>query len=381
MKSKSLRRSSKINVPEEFSFINNPDGSIELLRQLFYHGNKNHGNKNVSKYYFNHSNCKKLGICASTVMDVIFMEIKRQHVASGRTFVLSGEMPDGEITDILEVSGLLKHMGIETHERSHIRKLELIKGSKYNTHMSSGKGSTLVTDYFVECLETQGFSLDGNGRQKISGMVGEVIDNCNQHGGDFSEWYTLGHYNLVEGSQYGQCHLVIFNFGETIYESLKTTTNKKIINSLNKLTRKHRGFFGIDWKEETLWTLYALQDGVSRFRDKDDPDRGTGTVTLIESFQSIGQTSVGNLPEMSITSGHTHIYLNDKYKMQKKQIGKDLRDVIAFNGTNDLNKPPDPKNVKVLKNFFPGTVISMKFFLDRAFITKLLEVDQSGNRP
>lgn len=376
-KSKSLRKTRTINVPEVFSFINNPDGAIDLLRQLFYHGT----DKSVRKFYFNHSECKNLGICASTVMDVILMEIKRQHVNSRRTFRLSGEMPSqGEIRDILEVSGLHKHMGIQTPERSHIKKLELIKGSKYKPQMSSGDVATQVTNYFIECLKTQQLGLDGNGRQKISEMVGEVIDNCNLHGGDLSEWFTLGHYNLVDGTRYGQCHLVIFHWGMTIFESLKTATNKKTTRSLNKLTRKHRRFFGGDWTEESLWTLYALQDGVSRLRNDKEPDRGTGTVRLIESFQSIGGTSTGDLPEMSITSGHTHIYFNSKYKMKEKQFGEEIRQVIAFNPTNDLNKPPDPENIKILKNFFPGTVISMKFFLDRTFITKLMEDGRNGNR-
>jgi len=82
--------------------------------------------------------------------------------------------------------------------------------------------------------------------------------------------------------KYGVCHLTIFNFGQTIYEGLKTEqTSGEMKNRLRSMSKLHEGYFGIGgWDEECLWTLYALQDGVSRFYDKvKSPSRGTGTIS------------------------------------------------------------------------------------------------------
>ncbi|HZK56573.1 MAG TPA: hypothetical protein VFC84_20645 [Desulfosporosinus sp.] len=382
-KPKKFGRDIFFNMPRSFSFIENPDETIQLLRYLFYCGIRS----SVEKLNFNYVDCEKLGICASTVMDVVILEIKKQKQRwrNRRPFNISAQVQDEskQIKDILEVSGLIKHLGFPTQERSYITKLDLLTGSNNNKRGSkSGEVATQVTDYFIRCINTQGLGMGREGIRIMGDMIGEIIGNCETHGGTFTQWYTLGHYSTEEKGKYGECHLVFFNFGSTIYESLNSdTTSIEIRESLANLTRKHRGFFKMSWTEESLWTLYALQDGVSRLRDREkDPDRGTGTVKLIDCFQSIGETHDGNFPAMSITSGRTHIYFDGKYKLADQKIGNEYRQVIAFNSTNDLNEPPDPNNVRTLKNFFPGTVISMRFYLDRTFITRLMEESKNGNK-
>lgn len=353
-----------IDIPKIFSFSKNPEQTIDILKLLYFYGT----NPAVKSIYFNHADCVDLGICASTIMDVILLEIKKDRKLLKRKIELGGKAPEGEVLDILEVSGVLKHLGFKEPNKNYIQKLELI------TCKESGYVATKVTDYFTRCLATQKFGLNKLGQQKMGEMVGEIINNCKLHGGDFSQWYTLGHYYLKPGKDYGECHLVIFNFGESIYESLKSPmTTEETKHSLRRLTNKHLGLFERHWNEESLWTLYSLQDGVSRFRDKHTPDRGTGTIKLIDCFQTIGRTANGYKPMMSITSGHTHIYFDGSYKLEPKTIDGEERLTIAFNSANDLNIKPDPHYIKILKNYFPGTIISMKFFIDHEFIRKKIE--------
>lgn len=350
-----------LTIPKTFSFSENPEETIDLLQTMFHYG-VNRGTKSL---YFDHSNCEELGICASTVMDVILLEI-RNYKKKIRKFGLRGRLPEpGYVRDILQISGILKHLGFKEPQRKDVEKLELIECG------NSGIVATRVADYYKRCLSRQKLTLHKAGVNLLSKMVGEVIDNCSIHGGVHSKWYTLGHYQQIQDRDYGQCHLVLFNFGNTIYESLKSAeTSQETVDSLNALTASHRQWFRLftqRWSEETLWTLYALQDGVSRFRDKVlDPDRGTGTIIMLESFQSVGKNKYGERPVMSITSGHTHIYFDGTYNLSMK----DNRQIIAFNEQNDLFTLPDEKYVKKLKNFFPGTVISMKFYIDHEFISR-----------
>ncbi|EHK2307034.1 TPA: hypothetical protein ACSQIM_000525 [Clostridium perfringens] len=355
-----------IKIPKNFSLIQNPDESIKTLKEIFYIGL----NQKVQDIYIEHQNLANLDICASTIMDVIIMEIEkfRKNII-GNDFSISGVVDCNEkIKEMLEVSGILKHLKFKVEVPEHIHKLELIECEE------QGIVSTKVTDYINECLKEHEFELSREGYGYFSEMVGEVIDNCKIHGGKFTKWYTLGHYSMK--NDIGECSLVIFNFGDTIYENLKYgKITEETKQSLEKMTKYYEDQFDKNlWSEETLWTLYSLQDGVSRFRDsKISPDRGTGTVTFIDSFQKIGKTINKKKPLMSITSGKVSILFDGKYSLKVSDKKNEDRKIIAFNKENDLYKLPDENNVRALKNGFPGTVISMNFYLDKKYLINIME--------
>ncbi|NJD03421.1 MAG: hypothetical protein FIA99_12700 [Ruminiclostridium sp.] len=361
-----------IKIPEVFSLSENPDKTIDTLKQIYYYGTI----KNVKKIFFDHSECNTLGIGASTIMDIIVMEMNNSRKMLHKEFELEGKLPpEGNVRDFIRTSGILKHLGFAESIKNNIRKLELIISGE------SDFVSTEIVDYILQCLSTQKLTLKKEGKQKLSEMLGEIIDNCKAHGGDLKKWYTLGHYNLHRNGKYGECHLVIFNFGQTIYESLNSAdTTRSTIKSLRSITKKHITLFRQnEWTVENLWTLYALQDGVSRFRNKKDPDRGTGTIKLIDGLQSIGKNKDGGHPIMTITSGHTQIYFDGTYNLKEELIGNERRQIIAFNEDNDLKKPPDKKYVRMLNNYFPGTIISMKFYIDGEYIKQKMEERKNGN--
>jgi hypothetical protein len=95
---------------------------------------------------------------------------------------------------------------------------------------------------------------------------------------------------------------------------------------------------------------------------------------MIERFFAIGGTDGDQSPKMTIVSGHTVIKFDDKYKMRDEQFSDDpvfgntKSKIIAFNQENDIYQPADQHNVYNMKEFFPGTVISLKFYLDREYI-------------
>lgn len=360
------KKKNNIKIPKNFSLIQNPDESIEVLKEILYIGI----NPKVKDIYIEHQNLNNLDICASTIMDVIIMEIEKYRKEfMNSDFSIGGEVKANQkIAEMLEVSGILEHLDFDIEVPKHIRKLELIECGE------QGVVSTKVTDYINECLNEQEFEFSRKGYDYFVSMVGEVIDNCEIHGGEFTKWYTLGHYSMK--NDIGECSLVIFNFGDTIYENLKYgKITEETKESLEKMTKYYqKNFNNESWSEEALWTLYSLQDGVSRFRDsKMDPDRGTGTVTFIDSFQKIGKTMNDKKPLMSITSGKVSILFDGKYSLKASNKKNEDRKIIAFNKENDLYKLPDKRNVRILKNGFPGTVISMNFYLDKKYLVNIAE--------
>lgn len=376
-----------IKIPEIFSLIENPTEVIQLYQTIF-----NISKKKYKGIFFDHSECKVIDIAASTVMDIFIMNLDDYYKKRDISLNYYGRLPqDTKNKIILFASGIVKHLeatdkNIEREigkltESGQIKLLELINGGQSSKTLRvkktnvSGFAADQLSNYFRECLETQGWSITPEGVDYICQLVGETINNSELHSGEFCQWFTLGHYSQDKDTDHGECQIVLFNFGQTIYEGLKKSMlSEELRRSLQYLSDMHtqKGFFNVKiWDEETLWTLYSLQDGVSRFTSDDEPDRGTGTVKLIDAFQKIGGTSYGKSPQMSIISGHACIYFDGKYILQNVQVGKEFRQRIAFNEQNDLELPPDPNYVKRLDYYFPGTVISMKFYLDSKFISQI----------
>lgn len=373
-----------IEVPEVFSLSENVEESLKLIKNVYMLTYS----KGLEKIIIDHTKCQKIDVAASTLMDIIIMNLKVELEKRKKGIRLSGNLPTGntdrdkKVREILSISGIKRHL----LNYEYYNSLDVVKsmdwfggGKDYNSNITKikkvgiGEASTKIVDYFNECLKTQGAELEKKGKQKLGLITGEVIDNCELHCGNFSQWYSLGHYSKL-GTNYGECQIVIFNFGQTIYEGLKNSASDETKKSLKDITKVHTPFFKItsNWDEEMLWTLYSLQDGVSRCRNEKiekEKDRGTGTIKLITSFQEIGETLDGQKSTMTIISGSTMIKVDDKYKMKKV----DDRDVIAFNKDNDLYKVPDKNNVIKLNSYFPGTIISMKIFLDEEYLKKIIE--------
>lgn len=373
-----------LKVPRKFSFSENTDETIEFLQKLL-----SVNNYKASGIFFDHSECEYLGIGASAVMDAILLNIDRdnavrkRHMTFGGRLLKDSENPEDrkDVMEMLLLSGVLHNLGVTkvNPDPKKFKTLSLIRVEKDTKNKDyPGIIATRVVQYFNECLLTKGYELSDNGNNYFGLMISEVLDNCQSHSGEFCQWYVQGHYTSENRENVGECHLVIFNFGQSIYESLKQPiTSSDLICSLDNITdiHKKRGFFDIgrNWDEETLWTLYALQEGVSRcyskvrdFSKDIGPDRGVGTINLIRSFQSVGDSKGANKPVMSIISGNVGIYFKKDYQMKKMKLDTgEEKDIIAFNETNDLKLPPDSECVKRLKNYFPGTIISMKFYLDQ----------------
>lgn len=372
-KTKKGGKKKTLKIPKVFCFSRNPDETINKIKILAGYL----VNKTTEEIFIDHTECEQLGMCASLVMDAIITEaLKVRH----RPIHINGKLSEKSeyVNDILRESGIVKHLGFKSTKKNNIKVLEWIVNGE------SDKVGEKVSEYFESCLKTQKLMLKPEGFNLLAEMIGEVVLNCRDHGGKYATWYTAGHYNLYKDESYGEFHLVIFNFGQTIYEGLKSKeTSEEMKENLNNITKKHIGFFKGNWDEETLWTLYALQSGVSRFktrikRSEDTrytPTRGTGTIRLINDFQKIGTYNHNEKPIMSITSGNAHIYFDGKYRLKEETLYNDTKaDIIAFNKENDLNIPPNKEYVHRIKEYFPGTIISMKFYINRE---KYIEEDKN----
>jgi hypothetical protein len=201
-------------------------------------------------------------------------------------------------------------------------------------------------------------------------LVTEVLGNAEEHGG---VWFAIGYYTQRADSDIGTCHLVLFNNGTTIFESMSALgASPEIKRRAGALAATHmkRGLFGLGpkkaWNLEALWTLYALQQGVSS-KLHERPSRGNGTVEVINAFSQLA----GPGRRMCILSGGSYILFDGRYGLAEQIFDGESRQVLAFNETNDLEDSPDPSCVRALHGKYQGTIVSLRFNLEGEHLKKM----------
>ncbi len=320
--------------------------------------------------------CKVIDACAESVAGALAVEAREHH---GSRFW--GYFPEDPVQQqIVLATGIPRHLGIELEEPEGFKAFNLQRGVR---GPQGGSGSsqtelttTALTRYLDDCLRGYGVQLTREGRAHVLAMVGEVIDNASAHGGR-RDWWVLGYLRQQPDHKYGDCHITVFNFGKTITETVQEMSERSAVrDDIEMLISRHSAFFRDPLRrltKDTLWTLYALQQGVSRYSSDDSTAirRGQGLAKMVQFFQELRTTARnGEPPKAALVSGSAHIIFDDKYPIRAKETGGGERLIIAFNRANDLKEPPDHSNVRTMKKFFPGTILSFRFYLDEAFLSK-----------
>ena len=356
-----------LDVPEVFCLSRNPNESLSFLRMIY----SLLMDSSIDEIRFNHFNCKHIGICASIIMDIIIIECIKYRNSIDSSITLSGIVKDGkvsnndEVDSLVKMSGLLKHLNVYKGVLNNTEKLELIKNE------SSSYVAEKSIDYINRSLRRHGYILTKLGANHFGNFFGEIVDNCSLHGGENAIWYTIGHYSYDKKANLGKCKLCIVDFGDTIHQSLKYHSNSKTLKRINRYIKKAWYSSRSIRDEEVLYTLFSLQQRVSRIIDKESV-RGNGTVRFIESFLDLFNSSDSNYKSVfSITSGKCSILFDGKYRLQNKSFkaGHENK-IIAFNKNNNLYEEPDKDYVRHLINSFPGTVISMDLYIDSKYLQR-----------
>jgi hypothetical protein len=294
----------ELMIPEAFSLIDNYDDALNVIFSLI----KLSADPYACRIYIDHSKCTHMELAASALLDVIVMEIRNEWRNTRHNVSIQGRVPKtGRVLELLKCTGLLKHLRIKgmeatpEMEKKYLH-FELLKGRKQKGTMRAASDQEEFADAIAEhidrCFQSGAkMALTLETKKKIHNWVGEIIANAEDHSGA-DEWFTISYATAIEregadaaGTIY-ECQMAVFGFGRSYFQSLsQPSTPTEIRHLIEGLTEHHasKGIFGWNdkFKKEDLWTLYALQDGVTR---KTEPGRGSGTVKMIEAFQTIGRT-------------------------------------------------------------------------------------------
>lgn len=354
----------KIELPKSFSITNNPIETIRLL-------------KKISNLFYNNNDLDITVICKDTIdmdmsalimLDLLIVRGSKYLVKKGFKCVINGDFPDDLSTrELFIFSGLPKHLKLLNNNKINY-KVEILDPFLFKK--DSNLETARIINYYNSCLKKNGYQLNDKGKIYFYKLINEIVDNAKIHNGIKDLYYCGGFYS--DTTKKGQ--LSIISLGNSIYESLNSdSTDALIKKKISEYISCQKKFYDISYKEESSWTVYALQYKISRCNNIDSPDRGTGTIRFIEAFMQMGNTVNDENPKMSLMSGNTHILFDGKYNLKEKEVNGEKIKVIAFNENNNLKEKPDSDYVKNIPEKFPGVIINLEFFVDKEYLTRFKE--------
>lgn len=361
-------------IPECFSLIEKYQESFNFLKGLFDVLYK----AKVDKVTLDYSRCKRIDVDASICMDILlaeFIQYFSQCRKMGYQIIPEGINPiNYENKDIMKVLfsiGAYRNLTGLSINYEDVEALPVLINSKKfpDVWARSEIHLTQIVEYIKKCLDHFDRELTSEAESEFYKVIGEVMSNAEEHA-TMPNRYAIGFFQETHNldGDFGVFNFSIFNFGNTIYETFKSPdcANQKIVSQMVELSEAYtqKGWFTkAEFEEETLWTLYALQEGVTSKAKK----RGNGSIQFIENFFKLkGDDNNDNISKLAIVSGNTRVLFDGTYKVTEKpspQVGKRPYKMITFNQSGDIGDKPDKNFVTFAPHFFPGTLISARILI------------------
>jgi hypothetical protein len=360
-----------LRVPRIFSLMENYEESFSFLKRLLFVLLK----AKCRDLKIDFTDCQRIDVDASICMDLI-LEEGINHVKDCRNkrvdifpqTITAENCIRKDVNKILYSIGAHRNLrGVSIHFDDVIALPVLINDKNSPSLWSRSElDQTKIVEYIKSIILATGRDLPHTSETELYKVIGEVMNNAEEHG-TMPKRFAIGYFKVDESKQYGIFNFSIFNFGDTIYQTFKSANckNRDVIAQMTRLSEAYtkKGFiFPSKFEEETLWTLYALQEGVTSLEKK----RGNGSIQYIENFFKLkGNKEKDNISQLLVVSGNTRIVFDGTYEIFEKETsnGKSKFKMMTFNTEQDINVPPDKKFVTFASNFFPGTLISARILL------------------
>lgn len=352
----------KVNLPKTFCLIRNPDASLQSIAHFI--------NRVTSKQYnfieFIHKNIDRYNLSAETLLAVLTERcVWHAKFLNKKRILIGGKFPEEKRHKklICEI-GIVKQVNAIASQRNSLFSRNSINVDHSN-YISDDEKSNAAKEFARYIENSFGIKNSNNTDKfvrKLINILSEVLCNSERHSSSEKGymWFVRGY---VEDDI---CEIAIFNFGKTIAETFEGLPNDSFARkSIAPYLEKHSG---PEFSTEQLCTIMALQHRISSKNTNDRDTNGQGTVDLIEFFELVNEKYASMKdkpkckPEMSLISGNTYIYFDNKYKLHNIASSYDEeRYIYPMNNNSNLNEKPDHNYVKEMDSFFPGVVISLRF--------------------
>ena len=368
-------------VPKTFSILENPTESYDFIFKITATLIFQKFNRVIIDYV----NCIELDLSTQVLLDIILIDIIKYYnkirVIDSRYSSVKEIGGDGYNSE--DIQKLLFSVGSPAiHANRSKDFVDVVpyklciheKGSSKDILKSERKDidTTTLVDYVLNCLNRINKKLTPEKLDDLCIVISEILINAEEHSSTNFR-FSIGYFNEVieNGKHFGVFRLSILNFGQTIYEKFKTPNfpNHEIATKMKELSDCYtsKNFFNKNqFEEETLWTLYSLQEGVTSIPTDKYKKRGNGSIRFIESFFNFkgDKKDLDVISRMDILSGNANIVFDGTYQIHEKAVDNEFFKFMTFNKSQEIEDKPDSNYVKFVNNFFPGTIISAKILFN-----------------
>lgn len=358
-----------------FSFVDDPVGTMKVLAQLV----ELEATAVSARVNFKFSHCNDIGP---------FLVLAE--MMAGFAPILSGGQISTPVQKVIEAVGLRRALRMEflgPNDNRDVWAMPVQRRRAADTSMSDTRHldpqrREVVCDMFCDNIDNWLASADTNceltdeARGRFKTIIGEILDNAERHSsltGDGS--WTIAAFmarRVVDGQERYACHMAFVSLGTTFAEGLKSAA-PGLRSSLAGYVEQQVGL-GASQSAETLLTLAALQDGVTRDQQALEEGRGgTGLLDIAELVHLLAATEkeIEN-SRIAIISGRSCILLQKPYLKGVSAAPQEPRRLWC-NATNSRKEAPDGAHVFDLPVRLPGTVISVAFNIDPEYLRTVVE--------
>ena len=211
----------------------------------------------------------------------------------------------------------------------------------------------------------------------VANLVTEILDNAVRHS-DLAtrdgDWAIAGFLSPAGSNKDSHisyiCSLAMVSVGATVHESLGACVDDLTRQELGEYVKRHAHGakrIGGDHNQELLTTVFALQDGISRFSQAGGNSKGgVGLMDTVDFVNRMSKaTREHEQPCMTLVSGRACLSLRGLYR-RFPDVEPGERRQLWFNPNNTLEQPPDSDYVSVLPHGFPGTIVALRFCVGSA---------------
>ncbi|OAB83660.1 hypothetical protein A4G21_04700 [Brucella intermedia] len=363
---------------KNFSFVDHPEHTLRLFQSIL----EFEGQAIEAQLHFDDEYCQDVAA---------YLVLAEMWPAMARVF-RNGRMSHS-IQKVLETLNLRDDLSMRLLGLKDTKDIWAFpKRTRRPAGSSQGKNRDLlpqprekVADEFVQALDdwlgvcTDEFALTKHAKAHFASIIGELLDNAERHSSAPSKdggWSTAAFLvKRREGDKdVFRCYMGFLSVGASISDSMGYAS-VRMRAKVNQYLDRHRNS-GIS--RETLRTVVAMQDGVTRDNDAEFHQRGgVGLQEVLDLVNALGYTSdAENGPRLTIVSGRSCIKARYPYIFGRHTEGKGMR-TLWFNRENDPMEPPDREFVFDLENNFPGTIIGITFVFSKDDLKAAIDANKS----
>lgn len=367
-----------IDAPESFSFKKDFDGCILFYKEVVSSFILSKTKKIIIRF----AGCKHSSIACFSLLEVILADLDRikanynrnRHIICNKEIVVERSEKSIKTNKYLHAFLGIK-LPEEQNDGSRFLKLPMQVGKRknYKDNPKTRVSSTIV-QFVNHSVEGAGVTLKIEGRRAIEGLIGEVLGNAEDHSEPYSEWYVdaISFAENQNNTDVIELNLSIMNVGPSMYEGFEATKKDNVENysKCQKLYDLHRQQFTIfhSFNRESLFTLYMLDDGISRLKYQDE-SHGNGTTRFLESFISLGSFGAENPKfnsQLNVISGHSIVTCDNQ--LHAVRTGNVI--VLPLNNNKDFKKLPEKEYLSYNLSYFPGTILECHIYLNKDYFEK-----------